>query len=113
MAKHEHAWEHFSHTTEDEAAAAPEPLVVHARLPHDHPSLYDTDHLVKPEFVDTGAGTMLAHDPDNKQHTKMLHDKGVRNFDPAPPRAAGDVYVCECGAARHTAVGQAPEEVDS
>lgn len=99
--KHTHEWELFASTSEEEAANAPAPRVVHAMLPAGHPD---------------GA---LPHDPENKAHIKALKDPsghgtgGVEDFSQPPPRTAGDVYLCSCGEARHTAPGQSPEEVDA
>jgi hypothetical protein len=104
VADHEHRWELFSQTSEEEAAAAPEPRALHAYLPVGHPDSLDAD------------GNPVPHDPANKEHVKTLKDptrygtSGVEDFSMPPPRKAQDVYVCECGEARHVEPGGSPEE---
>lgn len=101
MAEHTHRWTLFSTTTEEAAAEAEEPRAVHAFLPVGHPEHADKD------------GNPQPHDPSNKDHVKALKAAGVEDFSQPGPRKAGDVYLCECGEARHTAPGQSPEEVDA
>lgn len=93
MAEHEHKWFHHHRVTE-EAAAQPV-RAVHARLPNDATGLRDEAGLIKAEYVDPGAGSMATADPSDKQHAKMLREKGVTDFSDPPARVAGDTYVCE------------------